>query len=268
MTTRLAICHLYPELMNLYGDRGNLITLVRRCQWRDIAADVSSAGLGDTADFKSFDLIFMGGGQDKEQRLIGDDLRVLKGRALNEAVGDGVVFLAICGGYQLLGRFYETGDGHRIPGAGILDLETRAGRRRMIGNVIVNSSLAGDRPRTLVGFENHAGRTYLGPEVRPLGRVCLGHGNNGVDGGEGAIFRGVVGTYLHGSVLPKNPWLADWLIHLALRRRYGSQMTLVALDDGLEEMAHAAAVRNAYRLTRRDRTPVRARIDPRAGAPR
>ncbi len=262
---KLTICHLYPDLMNLYGDRGNVITLTRRCEWRGIKVSLLAVGLGEKADFGSFDILFMGGGQDKEQKLICDDFQGVKGEALAEAVEDGVAMLAICGAYQLLGRFYETGAGDRLPGIGLLDVETRAGKKRMIGNVVVTSALDGGRVRTLVGFENHSGRTYLGPRVKPLGKVCIGYGNNGEDGQEGAVYRNVVGTYLHGSVLPKNPWLADWLIARALARRYGSGTPLPPLDDTVERAAHDAAIVHAERVARQDRTPVRVRSIPGAG---
>lgn len=259
---RLTICHLYPDLMNLYGDRGNVIALVRRCLWRGIKAEVAPVGLGEKTDLGDFDILFMGGGQDKEQKLICDDFQTVKGTALAEAVEDGAAVLAICGGYQLLGRFYETAAGDRLPGVGLLDVETRAGKKRMIGNVVATSALEGGRTRTLVGFENHSGRTYLGPQARPLGRVCLGYGNNGEDGGEGAVYRHAIGTYLHGSVLPKNPWLADWLIARAVARRYGEGLPLAPLDDRLERVAHQAGVLNARRNARRERTPVRTRRIP------
>ncbi len=231
----------------------------RRAEWRGIEVGLTAVGLGEAVDFTAFDILFMGGGQDKEQRLICEDFQRVKGGALAEAVEDGVPFLAICGGYQLLGRFYETGTGERLPGIGILDVETRAGRKRMIGNVVAGSLLAGQETRTLVGFENHSGRTYLGPGVRPLAEVLVGHGNNGEDGTEGAVYRNVVGTYLHGSVLPKNPWLADWLIRRAVVRRYGEGVTLPPLDDRVETEAHAAAVAHAVEVARRHRTPVRRR---------
>lgn len=262
---KLTICHLYPDLMNLYGDRGNIIALTRRCQWRGIKTTLVSVGLGQKVDFTSFDVIVMGGGQDKEQKLICDDFQMVKGTALDEAVKDGAALLAICGGYQLLGRHYETGAGDRLPGVGLLDLETRAGRKRMIGNVVATSTLDGGRPRTLIGFENHSGRTYLGSRMNPLGTVCLGFGNNGEDGKEGAVYRNVVGTYLHGSLLPKNPWLSDWLIIRALARRYGEGAVLSPLDDGLERAAHTAAIRMARNVARRERTPVRVRAIPGLG---
>ncbi len=252
---RLRVCHLYPDLMNLYGDRGNVITLTRRCLWRGIDLEVVPVGLGERVDFTRFDLLFMGGGQDKEQRLICDDFRQVKGTALAEAVEDGAAFLAICGAYQLLGRYYETGSGERLSGIGVLDVETRAGKKRMIGNVVVTSALDVGRTRTLVGFENHSGRTHLGPRVNALGNVCLGYGNNGEDGWEGAVYRNVVATYLHGSILPKNPWLADWLIAQALGRRYGEGTPLAPLDDTLERAAHDAAITHAESLARQDRTP-------------
>ncbi len=256
---RLTVCHLYPDLMNLYGDRGNVIALAKRCRWRGIEVAVETVGLGEKVDFTAYDILFMGGGQDKEQKLISDDFQAVKGTALAEAVEDGVPVLAVCGGYQLLGRFYETGSGDRLPGVGLLDVETRAGRKRMIGNVVVTSTVDGGRTKTLVGFENHSGRTYLGAGMRPLARVCLGYGNNGEDGTEGAVYRHVIGTYLHGSLLPKNPWLADWLIARALARRYGAGTELPPLDDRLERAAHDAAVLNAQSLARQERTPVRVR---------
>jgi CobQ-like glutamine amidotransferase family enzyme len=261
----LTIGHLYPDLMNLYGDKGNVLALLRRCQWRGIKTTLVPIGLGEKADFAALDIVFMGGGQDKEQKLICDDFQAVKGRALYDAVQDGLVVLAICGGYQLLGLHYETGAGDRLPGVGLLDLETRAGRKRMIGNVVAISSLDGSQDRTLIGFENHSGRTYLGKGVSSLGRICLGYGNNGEDGQEGAVYRNVVGTYLHGSVLPKNPWLGDWLTSRAISRRYGAGAGLPPLDDRLEQEAHVAAIHHAQNLARRERTPVRIRSVPGIG---
>lgn len=259
---RLRLCHLYPDLMNLYGDRGNVLALTQRCAWRGIELEVVPVSLGEKVGFTAFDIVFMGGGQDKEQMLIARDFHTVKGSALAEAVADGVPLLAVCGGYQLLGRFYETGGGRRLRGVGLFDIETRAGTKRMIGNVVATSTLDAGRLRTLVGFENHSGRTYLGPGMRPLGRVLVGYGNNGEDGQEGAVLRHALGTYLHGSVLPKNPWLCDWLIARALARRYGEGTALAPLDDRIEIRAHRAAVRNALHRARRDRTPVRSRRIP------
>lgn len=245
---KLRLAHLYPEVMNLYGDRGNVIALSRRCLWRGIELEVFPLGVGDPTDFSRFDLVFIGGGQDREQMMVCHDLASTKGPRLKEAVEDGLPGLAICGGYQLAGTFYRTGDGEEMPGAGILDIWTVAGNKRMIGNVVVESRLGGS-PATLVGFENHSGRTYLGKGVMPLGSVLVGFGNNGEDRTEGAVYKNFIGTYLHGSLLPKNPWLCDWLIKAALERRYGEagfpKGALSPLDDALELAAHAAAARRA-----------------------
>lgn len=241
----IRICHLYPDLLNLYGDRGNIIALRRRAGWRGIDVAVSAVGVGDRTGFDAFDLAFIGGGQDREQSLIAEDFARGKREALAEAVEGGMALLAVCGGYQLLGRYYRTAVGEEMPGVGLFDLWTEAGSRRIIGNVVVETDLWGDGPATLVGFENHSGRTFLGPGCRPLGRVVLGGGNNGEDGCEGAVYRNAVGTYLHGSLLPKNPRLTDWLLARALERRYGAgaAAALTPLDDTIEERAHRAAVR-------------------------
>lgn len=243
---KVHICHLYPDLMNLYGDRGNVIALYRRCFWHGLEVQVHPVTTGEVVDFTAYDLIFIGGGQDREQRIICRDFQEVKGSSLAEAVKAGVTLLSICGGYQLLGKYYRTGSGEVLPGLGILDAWTEAGRRRMIGNVVVESDLLPGRKRTIVGFENHSGRTYLGPRVRPLGRVLSGFGNNGQDGLEGAVYRNVIGTYLHGSLLPKNPWLTDYLLERALERRYGP-VTLSPLDDSIEEQAHQAALNRSWR---------------------
>jgi len=236
----LRLGHLYPDLMNLYGDRGNVIALERRCRWRGIRLEIVPLGLGDELDPEAFDLLFMGGGQDREQRAIFRDLHKRKGDALREAVRRGVVVLAICGAFQLLGHYYRTHQGDTIPGLGIFDAWTEAGPRRMIGNVVARMAIA-DLNFTLVGFENHSGRTYLGPGCRPLARVLAGYGNNGEDGTEGAVYENAVGTYLHGSLLPKNPQLADYLLGKALSRRYpGARLS--PLDDRLEQLAHRVMV--------------------------
>jgi len=240
---RLRLLHLYPDVMNLYGDRGNVIALVRRCQWHGVACEVTEASIGVAADIPAFDIVFMGGGQDREQRLIAADFLQAKGPALREAIAGGAVVLAICGAYQLLGRYYRTGGGDTIEGLGVMDAWTEAGPRRFIGNVVVRSELSGV-PRTLVGFENHSGRTFLGADLAPLGRILRGFGNNGADRHEGAVIGNCIGTYLHGSLLPKNPWLGDLLIERALRRRHGD-VTLGELDDRLEALAHSAAMRRA-----------------------
>ncbi|MDI6830881.1 MAG: glutamine amidotransferase [Actinomycetota bacterium] len=237
----LRICHLYPELMNIYGDRGNVIALVGRCLWRGWEARVVRLSLGDPIDPSLHDLFFIGGGQDREQMMVCEDLAGEKGEALRAAVEDGAALLSICGGYQLLGRRFLTCTGEDLPGVSLFDVETVGGDTRFIGNVAVECALEGVGG-TLVGFENHSGRTRLGPAARPLGRVLRGHGNNGEDGTEGCVHRHAIGTYLHGSLLPKNPRLADWLILQALRRRHELE-ELPPLDDALEEAAHRAALR-------------------------
>ncbi|HLI25751.1 MAG TPA: glutamine amidotransferase [Chloroflexota bacterium] len=236
----LTLAHLYPELMSTYGDRGNLLALQRRAAWRGIVLRIEPIGLGVPLDPDRYDLYFFGGGQDREQAVVADDLQ-RKGPALRAAAAGGAVMLAICGGYQLLGHEFRTGEGAALPGVGVLDVRTVAGARRHIGNVIVRCELDG-AVRTLVGFENHSGQTYLGPGARPLGRVEVGAGNNGADGTEGAVCGDVYGCYLHGSLLPKNPWFADHLLRRALVRRYGVAVPFPPLDDSLEERAHQAVL--------------------------
>lgn len=239
---KLAILSLYPELLNVYGDRGNLLSLLRRARWHGIDVVVTEAGLGTDVDATRFDLAVLGGGQDRAQRAIAEDLRRYKGPSLAAAIEAGLPVLAVCAAYQLLGHFYRTADGYEIPGLGIFDVWTEAGKGRLIGNIAIRAQLA-DRTLTLVGFENHGGRTYLGPRARPLGRVLRGHGNNGVDRTEGVIYRSAIGTYLHGSLLPKNPELADWLLQAALDRRYGGSVRLGRLDDRFEERARTVILR-------------------------
>jgi lipid II isoglutaminyl synthase (glutamine-hydrolysing) len=241
----LRIAHLYADLLNIYGDRGNTIVLQRRAQWRGIAVSVQSIGLGRELAWQDFDLIFVGGGQDRQQTLVATDLRQTKAAALSAARDDGRVILAVCGGYQLLGHSYRGADGVELPGLGLFDLHTvhpGGAVPRCIGDVVVRCDWDEQR-RTLVGFENHGGRTYLGPRCAPLGSVVAGFGNNGRDGGEGARTYNAFGTYLHGSLLPKNPWFADHLIATALRRRYGAATSLSRLDDSLEAAAHEALER-------------------------
>lgn len=243
MEATLRLAHLYPKLMNLYGDRGNILSLRRRCQQRGITLAVDELGLGEALDADAYDLIFIGGAQDREQRRVAADLLETKAQALHQAVEQGVALLAVCGGYQLLGRHYRPAAGEELAGVGIFDAWTvhpGPTAKRFIGNVVVRW-----QGGTLVGFENHGGRTYLGPGARPLAKVIVGFGNNGRDGSEGVVQGdNAFGTYLHGSLLPKNPRFADHLIARALRRRYG-EVELAPLDDVLEERAHAEAVRLA-----------------------
>ncbi len=235
----LRVCALYPDLMNIYADRGNLLMLERRCRWRGLGFTLSASGLGDALDADGADLFYIGGGQDRDQRLCARDLAEVKRDALHAAARRGAVILAVCGGYQLLGDSYELG-AETLPGAGLVDLRTvRSDGPRLVGNAAIEVELEPGQRRILAGFENHAGRTVLG-DAPPLGRLLAGHGNNGRDGAEGVRAGTVIGTYLHGPLLPKNAWFADWLIRTAL----GLQ-ELSALDDRLEDAAHAEARRAA-----------------------
>jgi lipid II isoglutaminyl synthase (glutamine-hydrolysing) len=237
---QLTIHHLYADMMNLYGDRGNVISIKKRCEWRGIPVDVVDVGLGERIEPSGCDLFLFGGGQDREQALLAEDLAGSKGADLRAIVEDGGVVLGVCGGYQLMGHSYETPEGEMLPGVGIFDLHTeprKPDQERLIGNVLVRV-----RPpetgetREVVGFENHGGRTYLGEDVKPLGEVVVGYGNNGEDGTEGARRLNAYGTYLHGSLLPKNPWLTDQLILSALRM-VDEHFELEPLDDGAEHGA-------------------------------
>ena len=237
----LRVCALYPELMNIYADRGNLLMLERRCRWRGIDFALTASDLGDELDPDAAQLYYIGGGQDRDQRLCALDLAQVKRDALHAVAQRAGVILAVCGGYQLLGHSYELG-GETLPGVGLVDLRTvRGAGPRLIGNAAIEVQLTPGKPRVLAGFENHGGRTHLGRSAQPLGRVLRGHGNNGEDGFEGVRERNVIGTYLHGPLLPKNAWFADWLIETALGWRDG----LAPLDDELEEAAHADARRAA-----------------------
>lgn len=239
-TQGLRLLALYPEQMNIYADRGNVIFLQRRCEWRGLGFEYASSGPGESFDPGAHDLIYIGGGQDRDQRAVAKDMLDSKREGIASAVADGAALLAVCGGYQLLGESYQLGD-ETIAGLGLADLRTvREPGPRLIGNVAIEVEADGQR-RTLAGFENHGGRTYLGPAAQPLGRVLSGHGNNGSDGFEGVRFGNVIGTYLHGPLLPKNAWLADHLIALAIERRTGGRPNLEALDDTLERAAHESA---------------------------
>lgn len=230
------ICHLYPDLLDLYGDRGNILALAARCRWRGIEPVIQQASLGEDLDFIGMDILFLGGGSDREQGLLVQDL-MRHEKELRKAIENGLVVLAICGGYQMLGRDYQMANGKILQFLGIIDIWTIAGEKRLIGNVVVEIN-----GKTMVGFENHSGKTFLGEGVTPLGKVLFGNGNNGDDHEEGVRYRNVFGTYLHGPLLPKNPRLADLLLELALQRR-GSDVPLEQLDDSLEELAHDAMVK-------------------------
>jgi CobQ-like glutamine amidotransferase family enzyme len=237
--------HLYPEYLNIYADRGNIAVLERRAAWRGHALAVGSIGLARPLEPEAYDLLYIGGGQDREQALVAPDLAA-KSEAIAAAVESGVALLAVCGGYQLLGRGYRGRDGSLMPGAGLFPHETVAGERRMIGDVLLECELdPGDR-RTVAGFENHAGRTRLDPGAAPLGRVVAGFGNDGVSGFEGCRVGAALGTYLHGPLLPRNPWLADWLLSRALAHATGEPPApLEPLADGLEQDAHAVSADRA-----------------------
>jgi len=235
----LRVCALYPDVMNIYADRGNLLVLERRCAWRGIGFELAGAGFGDRIDPDAHDLFYIGGGQDRDQELCAADLVATKRDALAAAADAGKVLLAVCGGYQLLGHAYALED-REIPGLGLVDLRTvRDPGPRLIGNVAIEVDLDGSK-RVLAGFENHAGRTLLGPGEQPLGRVLSGHGNDGRSGAEGVRRGNAIGTYLHGPLLPKNAWFADWLIATATGLDH-----LEPLDDALEDAAHRSARRAA-----------------------
>ena len=273
----LTIAHLYADLMNVYADRGNIICLRQRCAWRGIDLSVRPFGIGDDLPDTGLDLVFMGGGQDGEQRLLTEDLRERKGPVLREAADAGLPMLVVCGAYQLFGHSYRPAVGESLPGLGILDARTvHPGTEvpRCIGNVVVSwaAPLVAGEPggetsdrgplSTIVGFENHGGRTFLGPAARPLGTVLAGHGNNARDGTEGAVSNNVFGTYLHGSLLPKNPHFADHLLGLALARRYGveaARRSLIPLADRAERHAHRAVSEQWAPTTRWGRWRLRAR---------
>lgn len=231
----LRICHLYPDLMCIYGDRGNVITLAQRARWRGIEVETRDLQAGEALDPEWADLYFFGGGQDQGQDVVSKDLQSANGDALRRAFAAGAAALSVCGGYQLLGHEYVPAEGPSIPGLGAMDVTTRAGKLRFVGNLLAEAPQG-----TLIGFENHSGYTYLGPKARALATVVVGHGNNGEDKTEGAVQGRLVGTYCHGSVLPKNPWLADMLLTWALERRHGA-VQLAPLDDGEELAAQRSA---------------------------
>ena len=241
---KIRICHLYPDALNLYGDRGNVLCMQKRLSWRGIECETESLRIGEHLDLSRFDLFFMGGGQDFEQEVLLSDLHRRNGREIKAAVADGKTFLCICGGYQILGTHYETKEGVRCEFLGAIDLYTVGGAKRLIGNYAF--TLADPLHReNVVGFENHSGRTTLGEGVSPLGSVITGYGNNGKDGTEGVRYRNVFGTYSHGPVLPKNPGFCDLILETALRQKYGFA-ELEPLDDHFEMLAHQSML---HRLT-------------------
>jgi CobQ-like glutamine amidotransferase family enzyme len=235
----LRVCALYPDLMNIYADRGNIAVLRARCEWRGLGFELSASGIGERLDPDSADLIYMGGGQDRDQEAVARDMVDTKRAALHEVAERDAVVLAVCGGYQLLGHSYQMGS-EELPGVGLVDLHTvRGAGPRLIGNCAIEAEMGTGGKHVIAGFENHGGRTHLGSGEKPLGRVLSGHGNNGEDGFEGVHRRNVIGTYLHGPLLPKNVWLADRLVELALG------IELEPLDDTMEEAAHRSARRAA-----------------------
>lgn len=240
---KLTIAHLYPKLLNIYGDFGNVLALKRRCEYRNIDFEIVSVNVGDEIDIEKNDIYFIGGGQDKQQIEVSAELQKRKD-SLTRAANDGRVFLAICGGYQLLGKYYQPHDGEKLLGIGILDAYTVAGDTRFIGNVTAETDFL--EPKTLVGFENHAGLTYLEDGTVPIAKVVVGNGNNSKDGGEGGRKNNVFGTYLHGSVLPKNPHFTDYLIKKALEVKYGKEIELEKLDDTIEMNAHNDLINKKY----------------------
>ena len=230
----LNICHLYPDILNLYGDRGNILCMRKRLAWRGIDVNVDEVSIGQKLEASKYDLLFIGGGQDFEQEVLLPDLRGAKTEELKAAIEDNLPVLAICGGYQMLGQYYKTWDGVQCDFTGALDLYTVGSKQRMIGNYMFTCDELGC---TVVGFENHSGKTYLGDGVKPIGKVLAGYGNNGEDGFEGARYKNVFATYSHGCLLPKNPQIAVFVLFTALERNYGA-MELKPLDNTLETAAH------------------------------
>jgi len=241
---KIAVGHLFPDYLNIYADRGNMAVLGRRAAWRGHELEVRALGAGDELRPGEHDLYYIGGGQDREQELIAPALTA-HGEALREAAAGGAALLAVCGGYQLLGRFYRDRSGDELPGVGLFPLHTVAGERRMIGDVLLECELEPGERRTLAGFENHAGRTHLDEGAEPLGRVLAGFGNDGESGYEGCRLGRAIGTYLHGPLLPRNPWLADWLLAQALAHRTREAPALEPLADDLEAEAHEISASRA-----------------------
>ena len=243
-TPTVRLCHLYPREMNIYADRGNIAVLAGRLRRRGLDVALHEAGPGEPVPAGGVDLLYLGGGQDRDQLAVAADLAASKAADVRRLLDGGAAGLFVCGGYQLAGHDYRTAAGETVPGIGVLDVTTVAGEDRLIGDIVLRSDI-GPAPGQLVGYENHAGRTSLGDGARALGEVVKGHGNNGADRTEGALANRTIGTYLHGPLLPKNPWLADLLLGWALEHRYGRPFDLEPLDDRLEQAAHRAAVARA-----------------------
>jgi lipid II isoglutaminyl synthase (glutamine-hydrolysing) len=241
---KIVVGHLYPDYLNIYADRGNIAVLARRAGWRGHELDVHAVSMRDAVHPGEYDLLYIGGGQDREQALVAQDLAT-KAAGVLESVAAGAALLAVCGGYQLLGRSYRDFHGVDLPGIGLFPLDTVAGKRRMIGDVLLECELEPGKRRTLAGFENHAGRTRLDAQAQPLGRVLAGFGNDGMSGWEGCRVGRAVGTYLHGPLLPRNPWFADWVLAQALAHRLGTPPELDPLPDELETEAHTVSARRA-----------------------
>ncbi len=243
----LRICHMYPDLLNLYGDRGNVLSLIRRAELRGIKVKLVPVSIGDEFDQNDFDIVFLGGGQDAEQNVIRKDFVEVKGPKVKEAIENGMVFLCICGGYQMLGNYYQEHDGTKIECLGAIDVYTVGEDVRYIQDTTYEADFLKEDgvegSGILYGFENHSGRTYLGPTVKPMAKVLEGAGNNGKDGFEGAIYNNVYCTYSHGSFLPKNPRMTDHLLRVALKRRYGDDYELPELSTENEDFARAALLR-------------------------
>lgn len=245
----LNICHLYSNLLNIYGDVGNVTALKKRSEWRGIKATISNVTIGERFIPENYDIIFLGGGQDYEQEIAQNDLLKEKSSEIKNAINSYKVFLCICGGYQMLGKFYRTWNGKEIKFLGALDLWTVGSKKRMVGNVVFKCDFLSSKncDGKVVGFENHSGKTYLGPSLKPLGKVLRGYGNNGEDGYEGAIYKNVYCSYSHGSLLPKNPALTDHLITKALKQKYKDFTTLPDIDNSFERLAHNSMIEKIMR---------------------
>jgi CobQ-like glutamine amidotransferase family enzyme len=241
---KIVVGHLYPDYLNIYADRGNIAVLARRAAWRGFELDVRTVSIGEAVQPGEHDLLYVGGGQDREQALVAADL-MAKADGVHAAVAGGAALLAVCGGYQLMGRSYRDFQGADLPGIGLFPLETVAGDTRMIGDVLLECELEPGVVRTLAGFENHAGRTKLDPGAEPLGRVVAGFGNDGESGWEGCRVGRAVGTYLHGPLLPRNPWFADWVLVQALAHRLRELPVFEPLPDALEHEAHTVSAARA-----------------------